>query len=208
MIRTTILVLLSTYIQIYELHNFIKITLEIYSVLMRNNNGIIPYINKLNQKKIDESKEKSLLLLKFSVIDTMIRSIIKNVKTHRIINTQGTDTNVYCNSFAFYIATIVEVKGITDMHTHYRSISYVWFKILCSAQLCQVKLGYVQLGLGYDKLKLKRRGLIHSTQLMYCGLIRGWSQRGEDAFNAPRSKDIYSVSPGSEFQSGVESSPG
>ena len=47
-IRTTILVLLSTYIQVYELHNFIKITLEIYSVLMSNNNGIIPYINKFN----------------------------------------------------------------------------------------------------------------------------------------------------------------
>ena len=48
MIRATILVLLSIYIHIYELHNFIKITLEIYSVLMSNNKGIIPYINKFN----------------------------------------------------------------------------------------------------------------------------------------------------------------
>ena len=44
MIRTTILVLSSTCIQIYELYNFIKITLEIYSVLMSDNNGIIPNI--------------------------------------------------------------------------------------------------------------------------------------------------------------------
>ena len=52
MIRTTILVLLSTYIQIYELHNFIKIILEIYSVLMNNNNGIIPYITNVLNKYI------------------------------------------------------------------------------------------------------------------------------------------------------------
>ena len=48
MIRAAIRVLLSTHIHIYELHNFIKITLEIYSVLMSNNKGIIPYISKFN----------------------------------------------------------------------------------------------------------------------------------------------------------------